>query len=117
MSNERSKGYGTWSAQRVRLLVLLLILGTLIASVFGSAFERSILAETAFEQSEVKAAVRGAIAPVDPTMHQSSALTKVDPSVAFSLAQAEPLLLLLLGSMLFCVAAGISAWVSRAEPD
>jgi hypothetical protein len=109
-------GNSDWSTQRVRLLLLLVLVGTLIASVFGSAFERSILAETAFEQSEVQAAV-SAVTPVDASMPQSSARAKVDGPVAFGFAQTEPLLLLLLGSMLFCVAAGISVWVSRVEPD
>jgi hypothetical protein len=117
VSNERAKGDGAWAARRVRLLLLLVILGTLIASVFGSAFERSILAETVFGQTQVQAVAVGSVPPVDASVPKSGARAKVDSTIAFGLAQAEPLLLLLLGSMLFCVAAGISVWVSRVEPD
>lgn len=100
--------------------MLLVLLCTLIAAVFGSTFERPILAETAFERSRLGSPSAAGAAPesVEASVHTPAARrSTADAAVAFGLAQAEPLLLLLLGSMLFCVAGGISLVVSRVKPD
>ena len=96
----------------LRVVFLLGLLFTLIAGVFGSTLERSIRANA--DVAQVQTTTVGAATATDAAIGTPAvANVDVDLALASSIGQAEPLLLLLLGSMLFCVAFGISALRSR----
>jgi hypothetical protein len=93
-----TKGNRKGSGRTYRVALLLGLVGALTASALGSTLGQSFLT-----QADV------AYAPA------TRAAATADLAMAPSAPSAEPLLLLLLGSMLLCIAYAISIYVSRTE--
>lgn len=101
MAIEReTKGSWNGSGSTYRVALLLGLVGALTASALGSTLGQSFLTQ---------ADVAYAAAPA------ARAAATADLAIAPSAASGEPLLLLLLGSMLLCIGYCISIFVSRTE--
>lgn len=115
MSNVR--GSEVDRARSVRLVKLSLVLCALcgaLAAVYGPIVGRFAVAASERATLNQPAVSSDASRPVGASLQASSArAVAAEPSPALRLTHAEPLLLLVLGSVLFFAASGVSVLVSR----
>jgi hypothetical protein len=118
VSNERENPANLARTKgRSQLFLLGLMSFLLVATVIGQAYGRSTLEPAPVESARLDTRSVAATSDISASLPPSSAHaggTQPAPARHFG---AEPLLLLLLGSALFCASSGVTMLVSRSKTE